>query len=73
MENGRKFLILLPLNSLLWLLNVSHSPPTIEATEGDTLVINVDNQLDTFTALHTHGMFQNGTVWMDGPVGVTQW
>ncbi|KAG2209631.1 hypothetical protein INT46_007323 [Mucor plumbeus] len=53
-------------------VNGQWPPPTIEATEGDTLVINVDNQLDTFTALHTHGMFQNGTVWMDGPVGVTQ-
>lgn len=49
------------------------SPPPITVTQGDTLVINVINQLDIPTALHTHGMFQNGTPWMDGPVGVTQW
>ncbi|KAI8363888.1 multicopper oxidase-domain-containing protein [Blakeslea trispora] len=46
--------------------------PVVEANLNDTLVINVNNQLDTFTALHTHGMFQNNTPWMDGPVGVTQ-
>lgn len=50
-----------------------YSPPVVECNENDTLVINVYNQLDTFTALHSHGMFQNNTAYMDGPVGVTQW
>ncbi|KAI9483639.1 MAG: multicopper oxidase-domain-containing protein [Benjaminiella poitrasii] len=53
-------------------VNGKWPPPTIEANINDTLVMNVYNDLDTFTALHTHGMFQNNTGWMDGPVGVTQ-
>ncbi|KAI8880543.1 multicopper oxidase [Backusella circina FSU 941] len=53
-------------------VNGQWPPPTLEATLNDTIVINVNNQLDTYTALHAHGMFQNGTGWMDGPVGVTQ-
>ncbi|RCH93210.1 hypothetical protein CU097_009834 [Rhizopus azygosporus] len=46
--------------------------PIVEATVNDTIVVNINNQLDTFTSLHTHGIFQNGSVWMDGPIGVTQ-
>ncbi|KAI8050168.1 multicopper oxidase-domain-containing protein [Gilbertella persicaria] len=53
-------------------VNGAWPPPVVEATINDTLVINVNNQLDTYTALHSHGMFQNNTPWMDGPVGVTQ-
>lgn len=49
------------------------SVPPVEANINDTLVINVHNSLDTFTAVHPHGMFQNNTGYMDGPVGVTQW
>lgn len=40
---------------------------------GDTLVMNVHNQLNEPTSLHPHGQFQNGTNYMDGPIGVTQW
>ncbi|KAI8334409.1 Cupredoxin [Chlamydoabsidia padenii] len=46
--------------------------PPINVNLGDTLVINAHNHLDIPTALHSHGMFQNNTPWMDGPVGVTQ-
>ncbi|KAG1143448.1 hypothetical protein G6F37_001552 [Rhizopus arrhizus] len=46
--------------------------PPVEANINDTLVINVHNSLDTYTAVHPHGMFQNNTGYMDGPVGVTQ-
>ncbi|CAO3681147.1 unnamed protein product [Rhizopus stolonifer] len=46
--------------------------PPVEANINDTLVLNVNNQLDTYTAIHAHGMFQNNTGYMDGPVGVTQ-
>ncbi|KAI7905432.1 multicopper oxidase-domain-containing protein [Cokeromyces recurvatus] len=53
-------------------VNGKWPPPSIEANIHDTLVMNVHNQLDTYTALHTHGMFQNNTGWMDGPIGVTQ-
>jgi FtsP/CotA-like multicopper oxidase with cupredoxin domain len=46
--------------------------PMIECNEGDTLVIEVDNQSVNATALHFHGMFQNGTNFMDGTTGITQ-
>lgn len=62
--------------------------PTIEATVGDRVIVNVQNQLgaqssglktnalnelgNQSTSLHFHGLFQNGTTEMDGPVGVTQ-
>jgi FtsP/CotA-like multicopper oxidase with cupredoxin domain len=46
--------------------------PMIECNEGDTLVIDVDNQSANATSLHFHGIFQNGTNFMDGTTGVTQ-
>lgn len=47
--------------------------PIIRATVGDTLIVNVDNQLgNQSTSLHFHGLYQNGTTHMDGPHGVTQ-
>jgi FtsP/CotA-like multicopper oxidase with cupredoxin domain len=39
---------------------------------GDTLLVNVTNHLSNATSMHWHGMFQNGTNWMDGITGVTQ-
>ncbi|KAI7866443.1 multicopper oxidase-domain-containing protein [Spinellus fusiger] len=53
-------------------VNGAWPPPTIHASLNDTLVIHVHNTLDIPTALHSHGQFQNGTVWMDGAVHVTQ-
>jgi len=46
--------------------------PLIECNEGDTLVIDVDNQSVNATSLHFHGIFQNGTNFMDGTSGITQ-
>ncbi|MCJ1386547.1 hypothetical protein MMC17_009673 [Xylographa soralifera] len=47
--------------------------PTLNANVGDTVVVNVNNQLgNQSTSLHWHGIFQQGTNFMDGPVGVTQ-
>ncbi|KAJ2101146.1 ferroxidase fet3, partial [Coemansia sp. S142-1] len=46
--------------------------PPVFATRGDTLVINVHNSLDVTTSIHAHGLFQNGTSFMDGPAMVTQ-
>ncbi|KAG9242235.1 Cupredoxin [Calycina marina] len=47
--------------------------PVISATKGDTIIVNVDNQLgNQTTTLHFHGMFMNGTTEMDGPGGVSQ-
>ena len=47
--------------------------PRIEATVGDRVVVNMNNQLgNQSTSLHFHGLFMNGTNEMDGVVGVTQ-
>ena len=47
--------------------------PPITATVGDRVVVKVNNQLgNQTTSLHFHGLFQNGTTEMDGPVGVSQ-
>ena len=47
--------------------------PRIEATVGDRIIVNLNNQLgNESTSLHFHGIFMNGTNEMDGVVGVTQ-
>jgi iron transport multicopper oxidase len=47
--------------------------PAIEATVGDTVIVNVKNSLgNQSTSLHFHGLDQRGTNFMDGPSGVTQ-
>jgi FtsP/CotA-like multicopper oxidase with cupredoxin domain len=53
-------------------INGQFPGPLIECNEGDTLVIEVDNQSVNATSLHFHGLFQNGTNFMDGTTGVTQ-
>ncbi|KAM6504130.1 laccase 1 [Amanita muscaria] len=51
--------------------------PVITGRKGDTLRINVIDELQdtnmlTTTSIHWHGIFQEGTNWADGPSGVTQ-
>ncbi|KAK3301403.1 Cupredoxin [Chaetomium fimeti] len=47
--------------------------PPIEATVGDTVVVNLNNKLNNqTTGLHFHGISQVPTPNMDGPSGVTQ-
>ncbi|KAH7128825.1 iron transport multicopper oxidase-like protein FET3 [Dendryphion nanum] len=47
--------------------------PTINATKGDRIIVNAKNSLgNESTSLHFHGLYQNGTTHMDGPVAVTQ-
>uniref|UniRef100_A0A060SW95 ARAD1A02948p n=1 Tax=Blastobotrys adeninivorans TaxID=409370 RepID=A0A060SW95_BLAAD len=47
--------------------------PRIEVDKGDRLVVNMYNDMpDRNASIHFHGMYQNGTNYMDGPVGVTQ-
>ena len=47
--------------------------PTIVGTRGDRIIVNVHNQLgNQSTSLHFHGMYQNGTVEMDGAAQATQ-
>lgn len=44
----------------------------IRCNEGDTIVVHVENQASNATSIHWHGIYQNGTTWMDGTVGVSQ-
>lgn len=46
--------------------------PLIEANEGDTIVVHVDNQAVNATSIHWHGIYQNGTPHMDGTIGISQ-
>ena len=47
--------------------------PTIEANLGDTILVNVKNDLgNVTTSVHWHGQYQNGTNFQDGTVGVTE-
>ena len=47
--------------------------PTLRANVGDTVIVNVMNQLgNQSTAIHWHGLYQKGSTAMDGPVGLTQ-
>ncbi|KAI4946120.1 hypothetical protein J4E91_007563 [Alternaria rosae] len=54
------------------LINGTFPGPLIECNEGDELVVHVQNQAINATSIHWHGLYQNGTNWMDGTVGVTQ-
>jgi iron transport multicopper oxidase len=47
--------------------------PKLEASVGDRIVVNVQNQLgNRTTSIHFHGLYMNGSNHMDGPVGATQ-
>ncbi|KAF2021768.1 multicopper oxidase [Aaosphaeria arxii CBS 175.79] len=54
------------------LINGMFPGPLIECNEGDEIVVHVSNRGSNATSIHWHGLFQNGTNWMDGTVGVTQ-
>ncbi len=51
-------------------INGKFPGPVIEVNRGDQVVVNVTNQLDSNgTAIHWHGLYQNGTNWFDGTTG----
>ncbi|KAF8798631.1 laccase [Phlegmacium glaucopus] len=57
--------------------SLSFPGPTIRGHKGNTFRLNVIDQLtDTTmlrsTSIHWHGIFQEGSNWADGPVGVSQ-
>lgn len=56
----------------MMLINSQFPGPMIECNEGDTIVVHVDNQAANATSFHWHGIYQNGSNWMDGTVGITQ-
>ncbi|VDB95407.1 unnamed protein product [Peniophora sp. CBMAI 1063] len=58
-------------------VNGQFPAPLIKGQKGDTFNLNVfdaltDNQLDTVTSIHWHGLFQHGSPHADGPSFVTQ-
>ncbi|KAI5919516.1 multicopper oxidase-domain-containing protein [Camillea tinctor] len=56
----------------MMMINNQFPGPLMEINEGDVVIVNVKNQASNATAIHWHGIFQNGTNWMDGAAGVTQ-
>ncbi|EKM52861.1 uncharacterized protein PHACADRAFT_100787 [Phanerochaete carnosa HHB-10118-sp] len=46
--------------------------PTIEANQGDRLVVHVTNHMSNRTTIHWHGIPQNGTNYYDGTAAVTE-
>lgn len=54
------------------LINNQFPGPLVECNEGDTIIVQVENKAVNATSIHFHGLFQNGTNFMDGTVGVTQ-
>ncbi|KAM0281723.1 hypothetical protein ACHAO9_010564 [Fusarium lateritium] len=54
------------------LINNQFPGPLVECNEGDTIVVHIENRASNATAIHFHGMFQNGTNNMDGTIGVSQ-
>ncbi|EKM52894.1 uncharacterized protein PHACADRAFT_149824 [Phanerochaete carnosa HHB-10118-sp] len=53
-------------------VNGLYPGPTIEANQGDRIVVNVTNYLSTRTTIHWHGLYQNGTNYYDGTASVTE-
>lgn len=54
------------------LINELSPGPLIECNDGDTIIVHVHNEASDATSIHWHGIFQNGSNWMDGTSGVTQ-
>lgn len=55
----------------MMLINSKFPGPLIEVNEDDTIVVNIHNEASNATSIHWHGLYQNGTAFMDGAVGVT--
>ncbi|KAF5353736.1 hypothetical protein D9758_008639 [Tetrapyrgos nigripes] len=53
-------------------VNDTWPPPPIYVETTDLLVLHVTNSLDVPSTLHHHGMFFNGTPWMDGTLGLSE-
>ncbi|AEO54598.1 laccase with copper binding domain [Thermothelomyces thermophilus ATCC 42464] len=57
------------------LVNGAFPGPLVEANWGDTIVVDVHNDItgpEEGTAIHWHGFLQHGTPWEDGVPGITQ-
>ncbi|UZJ55563.1 hypothetical protein CBS101457_004883 [Exobasidium rhododendri] len=56
----------------MYTVNGQMPGPLIEANEGDTIQVTVNNHLSEGTSIHWHGMYQNGTQYNDGVPGFSQ-
>jgi len=58
----------------MYCINDMFPGPTIEATVGDTVQVNVTNDLMAeLITLHWHGLLQTGSPYTDGAAGVTEY
>jgi FtsP/CotA-like multicopper oxidase with cupredoxin domain len=55
----------------MMLINATFPGPLIEVNEHDEVVVHVHNHATNATSIHWHGLYQNGTSYMDGTIGVT--
>ncbi|RDW87987.1 multicopper oxidase-2 [Coleophoma cylindrospora] len=46
--------------------------PVVEVNVGDRILVNLTNHMSNATTMHWHGLYQNGTNWMDGVNSITQ-
>ncbi|KAI0033322.1 multicopper oxidase 3B [Vararia minispora EC-137] len=53
-------------------VNGMYPGPTIEANQGDRILVTVKNNLPNRTSIHWHGLYQNSTPWYDGTMAVTE-
>uniref|UniRef100_A0A0E0CAC7 Laccase n=1 Tax=Oryza meridionalis TaxID=40149 RepID=A0A0E0CAC7_9ORYZ len=60
------------MNSVIYTANQQLPGPTIEVTEGDTLVVHAVNDSPYPLSLHWHGVYQLRTGWNDGANKITQ-
>ncbi|KAF9516469.1 multicopper oxidase [Hydnum rufescens UP504] len=56
----------------MMVVNGQFPGPLIEANQGDTIIVNVQNDMTTGAGIHWHGITQKGTDWADGVPGVSQ-
>ncbi|KAF3940448.1 Laccase-4 [Dactylella cylindrospora] len=54
------------------LINGQFPGPLIECNEHDVVRVKIYNRATNATSFHWHGLFHNGSNWMDGTAGVTQ-
>ncbi|KAL2503769.1 Laccase-14 [Abeliophyllum distichum] len=59
-------------NKSILVVNGQFPGPTIYATEGDTIVVDVHNQASENVTIHWHGVKQPRYPWSDGPNYITQ-
>ncbi|XP_039812084.1 laccase-8-like [Panicum virgatum] len=60
------------MNSVVYTANQQLPGPTVEVSEGDTLVVHVVNGSPYPISLHWHGIFQLQSGWADGANMITQ-